>query len=240
MADQFIRTEMLFGAAALEKLKGARVIVFGLGGVGGYAVEALARSGVGALDVVDNDTISLSNLNRQILATHQTIGMAKTEAAANRIAAINPKCAVRTYNTFFLPENVSAFDFGQYDYVVDAVDTVSAKIGLVLAAQNAGVPIISAMGTGNKLNPAAFKVTDVYKTAVCPLAHIMRKELRKRGVKHLKVVYSDEIPQKPANNPEVKAENPNRRTTPGSTAFVPPVAGLIIAAEVIKDLIDKV
>lgn len=237
MSNQFLRTEMLLGAAALEKLAAARVAVFGLGGVGGYAVEALARSGVGQLDLVDNDVISLTNLNRQILATHKTIGQYKTDAAAERVAAINPDCRVRTYNTFFLPKNVAEFDFTQYDYVVDAVDTVSAKIGLAMAADAAGVPIISAMGTGNKLNPAAFKVADIYKTAVCPLAHVMRKELRKRGIKHLKVVYSEEMPLKPAPNAEVAAESPNRRVTPGSTAFVPPVAGLIMAAEVVRDLI---
>ncbi|MBQ9271033.1 MAG: tRNA threonylcarbamoyladenosine dehydratase [Alphaproteobacteria bacterium] len=234
--NQFIRTEMLFGVEAIAKLARSRVAVFGLGGVGGYVVEALARSGIGALDLVDNDTVSLSNLNRQILATHKTIGMAKTKVAAERVAEINPACIVRIYDTFFLPENASEFDFGQYDYVVDAIDTVSGKIGLVLAAQNAGVPIISAMGTGNKQNPAMFKVADIYKTAVCPLAHVMRKELRRRGVKHLKVVYSEEMPLKPADNSEVEVENTKRRATPGSTAFVPPVAGMIMAAEVVHDL----
>ena len=237
MSNQFSRTEMLVGAAALEKLARARVAVFGLGGVGGYAVEALARSGVGGLDLVDNDVIALSNLNRQILATHRTIGQNKTDAAAARVAEIYPACKVRTFNTFFLPENAAEFDFTQYDYVVDAVDTVSAKISLVMAAEAAGVPIISAMGTGNKLRPELLKVTDIYKTAVCPLAHVMRKELRKRGIKHLKVVYSEETPLKPAPNAEVAAESPNRRATPGSTAFVPAVAGLIIAAEVVRDLI---
>lgn len=238
MLTQFSRTEILLGAEALEKLAKSRVAIFGLGGVGGYAVEALARSGIGQLDLIDNDIISLSNLNRQILATHKTIGKQKTDAAASRVAEINPECRVRTYNTFFLPENSAEFDFAQYDYVVDAIDTVSGKIGLVMAAQKAGVPIISAMGTGNKFNPAAFKVADIFKTAVCPLAHVMRKELRKRGISHLKVVYSEEMPIKPDMSSDVVEESPNRRAIPGSTAFVPPVAGLIMAGEVVKDLIN--
>lgn len=237
MINQFSRTELLLGSNAIKKLQNARVAVFGLGGVGGYVVEALARSGIGKLDLVDNDVVSLSNLNRQILATHKTVGKYKTEVAAARVAEINPSCVVRTYNKFFLPENSAEFDFTQYDYVVDAIDTVSGKIGLVVAAEQANVPIISAMGTGNKLDPSAFKIADIYKTSVCPLAHVMRKELRRRGIKRLKVVYSEEAPLKPLENAEVATETPVRRATPGSTAFVPPVAGFIMAGEVVRDLI---
>lgn len=237
MINQFSRTELLLGSNAIKKLQNARVAVFGLGGVGGYVVEALARSGIGKLDLVDNDVVSLSNLNRQILATHKTVGKYKTEVAAARVAEINPNCVVRTYNKFFLPENSAEFDFTQYDYVLDAIDTVSGKIGLVVAAEQANVPIISAMGTGNKLDPSAFKIADIYKTSVCPLAHVMRKELRRRGIKRLKVVYSEEAPLKPPENAEVATETPVRRATPGSTAFVPPVAGFIMAGEVVRDLI---
>ena len=238
MITQFARTELLIGAAALEKLGHARVAVFGLGGVGGYVVEALARSGVGALDLIDSDRISLTNLNRQILATHQTIGQAKVDVAAARVAAINPNCHITKYQTFYLPQNDSEFDFSQYDYVVDAIDTVTGKIGLILAAQSADVPIISAMGTGNKLNPAAFEVADIYQTSVCPLAHVMRKELRRRGIKHLKVVYSKEKPFK-QHAPELQVTDSPlpRKSIPASVPFVPPVAGFIIAGEVIKDLI---
>ncbi len=223
----FSRTERIFGADVLKKLSGARVAVFGIGGVGGYVVEALARSGIGALDLIDSDTVDITNLNRQIVATTKTIGQYKVDVAAQRVSDINPDCVVKTYKTFFLPETAGQFDFSQYDYVVDAIDTVTGKIGLILAAQAANVPVISAMGAGNKIDPTAFEVADIYKTSVCPLAHVMRKELKKRGVKHLKVVYSKEKPLTPAGDD---------KRTPGSTAFVPPVAGLIIAGEVVKDL----
>jgi len=236
MLDQFSRTRILFGSEAMEKLARSRVAVFGIGGVGGYTVEALARAGVGALDLIDNDTVALTNLNRQIIATHSTIGQYKTDVAAARIKDINPACKVTVHKTFFLPENKTEFDFAQYDYVVDAIDTVAGKIGLIEAADMTGVPIISAMGAGNKLNPAAFEVADIYKTSVCPLAHVMRKELKKRGIKHLKVVYSKEQPLSPLIDEET--DKTAKRVTPGSTSFVPPVVGLIIAGEVIKDLIN--
>ena len=224
---------MLLGEAAIEKLKKSRVAVFGVGGVGGFAVEGLARSGVGALDLIDSDTVALSNLNRQIIATLETVGRAKVEAAAERIRSINPACQVRTYRLFYLPETAGQFDFSAYDYVVDAIDTVTGKLMIAEAAQEAGVPVISAMGAGNKLDPAAFEVADIYKTSVCPLARVMRRECRIRGIKKLKVVYSKEEPLKSL---ECGAEDPSRRATPGSAAFVPSVAGLIIAGEVIKDL----
>ena len=233
--DQFARTRLLLGEEAMERLSRSRVAVFGLGGVGGYAVEALARSGVGALDLIDHDRVSLSNLNRQILATHASLDRYKAEVAAERVESINPQCVVRIYKTFYLPGESTEFDFSQYDYVVDAIDTVTGKIGLILAAQGVGTPIISAMGAGNKLDPTAFRVADIYKTSVCPLARIMRKELKKRGVKKLKVVYSTEDPIRPqAAAGEAPPEG--RRDIPGSTAFVPAAAGLIIAGEVIKDL----
>lgn len=227
----FARTELIFGKEALEKLARSRVAVFGIGGVGGYVVEALVRSGIGALDLIDNDTVAVSNLNRQIVATTKTIGRYKVDVAAERVNDINPDCIVKTYKTFFLPETAAQFDFSQYDYVVDAIDTVTGKIGLVLAAQTSGVPVISAMGAGNKTDPTAFEVADIYKTSVCPLAHVMRKELRKRGVKKLKVVYSKENPTAPV------ATEGGRKRIPGSTSFVPSVVGLIIAGEVVKDLI---
>ena len=234
MDDIFERTRMLLGREAMEKLARSRVAVFGLGGVGGYAVEALARSGVGALDLVDSDTVAPSNLNRQIIALRDTVGMYKTDAAAARIAAVNPECTVRTYRTFFLPENAGEFDFSAYDYVADAVDTVTAKIGLVLAARKGGVPIISAMGTGNKLDPSLLHISDLYETAVCPLARVMRRELKKRGVERLKVVWSPEEPMEPA----LSAETPpvGRRAVPGSTAFVPAAAGLLMASVIVRDL----
>ena len=237
MQNQFSRTELLLGQEAIAKLEHSRVAVFGLGGVGGYVVEALARSGIGALDLIDNDVIAPSNLNRQILATHTTIGQAKTDVATTRVADINPNCKITTYKTFYLPENAQQFDFRQYDYVVDAIDTVAGKISLVEEAVKANVPIISAMGAGNKLNPTMFEVADIYQTSVCPLAHVMRKELRKRGIKKLKVVYSKEQPLTPVTNHTDIAES-SRRSTPGSVAFVPSVVGLIIAGEVIKDLIN--
>ena len=249
MLNAFSRTELLFGPEAMERLAGARIAVFGLGGVGGYTVEALARSGVGALDLIDDDKVCLTNLNRQILATRSTIGRYKAEVAAERIAEINPKAQVRIFKTFYMPDTADQFDFTQYDYVVDAIDTVTGKIALILQAQAAGVPIISCMGAGNKLDPTAFEVTDIYKTSVCPLAKVMRTELRKRGVKKLKVVYSREKPIKPQETealscrthcvcPPGTARNcSQRRQIPGSNAFVPSVSGLIIAGEVIKDLI---
>lgn len=233
MNNQFARTEMLLGKENMERLKQARVAVFGIGGVGGHVVEALVRSGVGTLDLIDNDTVALSNLNRQIIATHKTIGMPKTQAAKERILDINPGCVVHCYDMFYLPETADAFDFTQYDYVVDAIDTVSGKISLVEQAQAADVPIISSMGAGNKMDPTAFKVADIYKTSVCPLAKVMRYELKKRGIKKLKVVYSEEVAIAPLVNDE---PGEGRRKTPGSNAFVPSVVGLIMAGEVIKDL----
>lgn len=230
--NQFERTELLLGREAVDYLKGARVAVFGVGGVGGYVVEALSRSGVGCLDLIDKDCISITNINRQIIATHKTVGRLKTEVMKERILEINPNAAVNTYPCFFLPETADNFDFSQYSYVVDAVDTVTAKLSLVMEAKKAGVPIISSMGAGNKLNPAGFQVGDIYETKVCPLAKIMRRELRKRGVESLKVVYSAEEPLKPLY--ELKEEG--RRATPGSVAFVPSAAGLIIAGEVVKDM----
>ncbi|MBQ8464513.1 MAG: tRNA threonylcarbamoyladenosine dehydratase [Alphaproteobacteria bacterium] len=238
MLNQFSRSELVFGKSALKKLATSRVAVFGLGGVGSYVAEALARSGIGHLDLIDNDTICLTNLNRQLFATHKTIGQFKVDVAAERIADINPDCNVTTYKTFYLPENKNEFDFTQFDYVVDAIDTVAGKIGLIVEANNAGIPIISAMGAGNKVNPAAFEVADIYKTSVCPLAHVMRKELRKRGIKNLKVVYSKEPPLTPLKPTDDESEKSSKRQTPGSTAFTPPVVGLIIAGEVVKDLIQ--
>lgn len=231
--DQFSRTEILFGDEAMQRLKNARVAVFGIGGVGGYVVEALARSGVGCLDIIDNDTVALSNLNRQIIATHSTIGMYKTDAAKQRIHDINPDCVVTAYNTFFMPENEHEFDFTQYDYVIDAIDTVKGKLALVAKAEKAGVPVISSMGAGNKLHPELFELADIYQTSVCPLARVMRTELRKRGIKKLKVVYSKEPPVRPLKK---TGEETVRRDIPGSTAFVPSAAGLIIAGEVIRNL----
>ncbi|MBO4669160.1 MAG: tRNA threonylcarbamoyladenosine dehydratase [Lachnospiraceae bacterium] len=235
MLNQFSRTELLLGKAAMERLAGCRVAVFGIGGVGGYVCEALARSGVGALDLIDNDTVCLSNINRQIIATQKTVGRYKTEVMKERILDINPDAVVNTCNCFFLPENASDFPFEKYDYVVDAIDTVTAKIELVLQCQKLGVPIMSSMGAGNKLDPTLFRVADIYKTSMDPLAKVMRRELKARGVKKLKVVYSEETPIVPAESEE--APSGSRRSTPGSIAFVPSVAGLIIAGEVIKDLI---
>ena len=237
MTEQFSRTRRMLGDEAMDILAGSRVAVFGAGGVGGYVLEALARSGVGAIDVIDNDRICESNLNRQILATYNTIGRDKTEVAAERIRSINPACRVEAKNCFYLPETEDQFDFSAYDYVVDAVDTVTAKISLVMKCREAGTPIISCMGTGNKMNPAMLQVADIYKTSVDPLARVMRRELKKRGVKKLKVVYSTEEPLKPLPDPE-QAESA-RRSIPASVAFVPSVAGLLIASEVIKDLIGK-
>ena len=292
MEDQFARTEMLLGREGMDRLRGARVAVFGIGGVGGYVCEALARSGVGALDLIDHDRISLTNLNRQIIATWKTLGQYKVEAMRERIEEINPRAQVRTYRTFFLPENAEEFSFAEYDYVVDAVDTVTAKLGIILTAKEAGVPVISSLGAGNKLDGSLFQVADIYETKVCPLAKVMRRELKRRGVERLKVVYSEETPilPKPGETPICKktaaspleepmatpfeggssVENPigidrnpgkeeipeeaaaglsgetaprntgtectYSKSIPGSAAFVPSVAGLILAGEVIRDL----
>ena len=237
MQNQFVRTQMLFGKDAMDRLAAARVAVFGIGGVGGYVVEALARSGVGALDLIDDDQVCLSNLNRQIIATHSTLGKNKVDAAAERIRDINPACKVQTHKTFFLPDCANRFDFSQYDYIVDAIDTVTGKIGLVSAAKAAGVPIICSMGAGNKVDPTRFRVSDIYKTHTDPLAKVMRNKLKALGIKKLKVVWSDELPLKPK---ESAKESPagSRRDVPASNAFVPSVVGLILAGEVIKDLIE--
>ena len=229
----------MLGKAATDRLANSRVAVFGIGGVGGYAVEALVRSGVGAIDLIDDDKVCLTNINRQIYATRKTVGRYKVDVATERIAEINPNVKVTAYKTFYTPETADRFDFASYDYIVDAIDTVTGKIQLVLQAQAAGTPIISSMGAGNKLDPTAFEVADVYDTSVCPLAKVMRKELARRGVKALKVVYSKEQPLTPIENVEAdckQQENTARRQIPGSVAFVPSVVGLIIAGEVIKDL----
>lgn len=237
MAEQFQRTEMLLGPEAMDRLAHARVAVFGIGGVGGYVVEALARSGVGALDLVDKDEVALSNLNRQIIALHSTVGRPKAEVAAERVKDINPDCSVTVWKTFFLPETKVQFDFSQYDYVVDAIDTVAGKLSLIESAKAAGVPVISAMGAGNKLDPTGFQVCDLFETSFDGLARVMRKECRKRGIHALKVVWSDEDPLSP-DTPE-EGNDPGRRSTPGSIAFVPSVVGLILAGEVVKDLVKK-
>lgn len=234
-----VRTEMLLGQEALEKLENAHVAVFGIGGVGGYVAEALARSGVGKFDLIDNDTVALSNINRQIIALHSTVGQYKADVMKERILDINPKAEVTVHKCFFLPENSGEFDFSQYTYIVDAIDTVTAKLELIIQAQKAGVPIISSMGTGNKLDPTKLEVTDIYKTEVCPLARVMRAELKKRGIKKLKVVYSKEQPVKRPKKDEkqINAGNTERiKDVPGSVAFVPSVAGLIIAGQVILDI----
>ena len=242
MLNQFSRTEMLFGKEGMEALARARVAVFGIGGVGGYTVEALVRSGVGAIDIIDNDKVSLTNINRQIYATHKTVGKYKVEVATERIAEINPDCKVVAHKTFYMPETQAEFDFKEYDYIVDAIDTVTGKLTIIENAAKCGVPVISAMGAGNKLDPTAFEVADIYKTTVCPLAKVMRRELKKRGIKKLKVVYSKEEPVKP--DPSVQEScreevDAARRDIPASCAFVPSVAGLIIAGEVIKDLVNN-
>ena len=235
MSEQFLRTEMLLGSAAIEKLQNARVAVFGLGGVGGYAVEALARSGVGSLDLIDSDRVSVSNLNRQILATHSTVGMLKVDAARNRVLDINPDCVVRAYPIFYTPETADSFDFTRYDYIVDAIDTVTGKLALVERAMAVNTPIICCMGTGNKLDASAFQVADISKTTMCPLARVMRKELAKRGIRHLKVVYSQEEALTPTGW-EAEAAALGKRQIPGSVAFVPGAAGLLLAGEVVRDL----
>jgi tRNA A37 threonylcarbamoyladenosine dehydratase len=246
--NQFSRTELLIGQEGMEKLANAKVAVFGIGGVGGYACEALVRSGVGAFDLIDDDKICLTNLNRQIIATRKTVGKYKVDVMKERMLDINPDVQVQTHQCFFLPENAEDFPFDEYDYIIDAVDTVTAKIELVMKAQEKGVPIISSMGAGNKLDASQFRVADIYKTKVCPLAKVMRRELKKRGVKKLKVVYSEEQPLEPIDDmaiscrtncicpPGAQRKCTDRRAIPGSTAFVPSVVGLIIAGEVVKDL----
>lgn len=248
MLNQFSRTQLIYGKENMEKLSNARVAVFGIGGVGGYTVEALARSGVGTLDIIDDDKICLTNLNRQILATRKTVGKYKVDVAAERIHDINPDCVVNCYKTFYMPDTAEQFDFSQYDYVVDAIDTVTGKIMLVEQAKKSNTPVISSMGAGNKVNPAAFEVADIYETSVCPLAKVMRRELKKRGIKKLKVVYSKEKPIRPEEDLEISCRThcicpPGtertctvRRDIPGSNAFVPSVVGLIIAGEVVKDI----
>lgn len=248
MLNQFSRTELLFGKEAMEKLENSRVAVFGIGGVGGYVCEALVRSGVGAFDLIDDDKVCLTNLNRQIIATRKTVGKYKVDVMKERMLEINPNVKVEVHKCFFLPENANDFPFEEYDYIVDAVDTVTAKISLVMKANELGVPIISSMGAGNKLDPSAFRVADIYKTRVCPLAKVMRRELKKRGVKKLKVVYSEEQPTRPIEDMSISCRTncicppgaahkcTERRDIPGSTAFVPSVVGLIIAGEVMKDL----
>ena len=247
MLEQFSRTALLVGVEGMEKLSKARVAVFGIGGVGGYVVEALARSGIGEFDLIDNDVVSLSNLNRQIIATLQSVGRHKVDVMKERILSINPDAVVHVYKCFYLPETAEEFDFSKYDYVVDAVDTVTAKIDMILQAQKCGVPVMSSMGAGNKMDPTKFQVADIYKTSVCPLAKVMRRELKNRGVKKLKVVYSTEEAMKPSENVAKDLDGganglaeqlpAGKRAIPGSIAFVPSVAGLIIASEVIKDLL---
>ncbi len=238
--DAFSRTRLLLGNEAMENLKNAHVAVFGMGGVGGYVVEALARSGVGELTLVDHDTVSITNINRQILATRDTVGMEKADAAKQRVLSIRPEINVNAITKFYGPDTAAEFDFTQYDYVVDAIDTVTGKLALVTAAQAAGTPIISSMGTGNKLDPTRFQIADISKTSVCPLARVMRKECAKRGIKHLKVLFSteDPIPSDPSTLTDEELPE-GRRSLPGSVAFVPSVAGLILAGEVINDLISK-
>ena len=248
MLNQFSRTQLLLGQEGMERLFHARVAVFGIGGVGGYTVEALARSGVGTLDLIDDDRVCLTNLNRQILATRKTVGQYKVDVAAERIHEINPDAVVNTYKTFYAHQTAEQFDFTQYDYVVDAIDTVTGKLELIMQAQQAGTPIISCMGAGNKMDPAAFEMADIYKTSVCPLARVMRRELKRRGVKRLKVVYSKEPPLTPLDDMSISCRThcicppgtarkcTQRRQVPGSNAFVPAAAGLILAGEVVKDL----
>ncbi len=237
MQGQFARTERLVGKDGMERLYRARVAVFGVGGVGGYTVEALARSGIGTLDLIDPDTVSLTNLNRQIFALQSTLGRRKVDAAKERIADINPRAVVNTYPVFYMPATSGQFDFREYDYIVDAIDTVTGKIALAEQAQAAGTPIISSMGAGNKMDPAAFMVADLYETSVCPLAKVMRRELKKRGIKNLKVVYSREVPRKPAVIDLAGGADPQRNIVPASNAFVPAAAGFIMAGEVVKDLL---
>ena len=247
MLTQFSRTELLLGKEAMEKLKNAKVAVFGIGGVGGYVCEALVRSGVGAFDLIDDDKVCLTNINRQIIATRKTVGKYKVDVMTERILEINPDAKVEARKCFYLPENAHEFDFSEYDYVVDAVDTVTAKLEIIMRAKECNVPVISCMGAGNKLDPTQFEVADIYKTSVCPLARVMRRELKKRGVKKLKVVYSKEQPLEPIDDMAISCREhcicppgTARRQVPGSTSFVPPVVGLIIAGEVVKDLVGEI
>ncbi len=249
MLNQFSRTELLIGEEGMEKLKSARVAVFGVGGVGGYAVEALARSGVGALDLIDDDKVCLTNINRQIIATRKTIGRYKVDVAEERVHDINPDCIVRKHQTFYMPDTASQFDFSEYDYIIDAIDTVTGKLELIVQAKASNTPVISSMGAGNKMDPTGFEVADIYETSICPLAKVMRRECKKRGIEKLKVVYSKEVPLKPLEDmsiscktncicpPGAERKCTQRRAIPGSNAFVPSVVGLIIAGEVIKDII---
>ncbi len=240
MDNQFIRTQILIGENALNSLKNAHIAVFGVGGVGGYTVEALVRAGVEHIDIIDNDTVAVSNINRQIIATHSTVGRYKVDVMKERILDINPKANVTVHKCFYLPETQSLFDFTNYDYVVDAVDTVTAKLALITQAKQSGTRIICSMGAGNKMDPTKFKVADIFDTSVCPLARVMRQACKKRGLKDVKVVYSTEQPLQPVNKDILPVQNPSvpRRDTPGSCSFVPSVAGLIIASEVVKDLIS--
>lgn len=251
MLNQFSRTQLLVGKEAIDKFRNARVAVFGIGGVGGYVCEGLVRSGIGAFDLIDDDKVCLTNLNRQIIAIRKTVGKYKADVMKERILEINPDCQVEVHKCFFLPENADEFHFEDYDYVVDAVDTVTAKIEIIMKAQEKGVPVISCMGAGNKLDGSQFKVSDIYKTSMCPLAKVMRRELKKRGVKKLKVVYSEEKPTRPLEDmsiscrihcicpPGAQHKCTERRDIPGSTAFVPSIAGLLIAGEIVKDLAEK-
>ncbi len=251
MLNQFSRTQLLVGQDGIKTLMQSRVAVFGVGGVGGYAVEALVRSGVGTIDLIDDDRVCLTNLNRQLHATHKSVGKYKVDVAKERVYEINPNCTVYTYKTFYTPETASQFDFSKFDYIIDAIDTVTGKLELIAQANAAGTPIISSMGAGNKMNPTAFKVSDIYDTSVCPLAKVMRHECRKRGIKHLKVVYSKEPPIRPLEDMSISCRKhcicppgtarkcTQRRDIPGSVAFVPSVVGLIIAGEVVKDLMGK-
>ena len=251
MLDRFSRTRLVYGAEAMERLAASRVAVFGIGGVGGYVVEALARSGIGALDLIDDDKVCLTNINRQIIATGKTVGKYKVDVAEERVHDINPGCEVRTYKTFFLPETQDQFDFHDYDYVVDAIDTVTGKLAIIEKAKEAKVPVISSMGAGNKVNASMFEVADIYKTSICPLAKVMRRECRKRGIESLKVVYSKEKPIRPYEDMSISCRQhcicppgtarkcTERRDIPGSTAFVPSVVGLIIAGEIINDITGK-
>lgn len=235
---RFSRSELIFGETALKKLSQTRVAVFGLGGVGGYALEALARAGVGEIDIIDSDTVDVTNINRQLIALTSTVGMKKTEIFRNRIKDINPDCRVNVHDVFYLPERAEEFEFDKFDYVVDAIDTVTAKIDLAVRCTEKGIPIISSMGTGNKLDPTALKVSDIYKTSVCPLARVMRYELKKRGVASLKVVYSEEKPVQPDGEAVKRYMEGTKKNIPASTSFVPPVAGMIIASEVILDILE--
>ncbi len=241
MEEQFIRTQMLLGSEAMNRLRNSRVAIFGIGGVGGYAAEALARSGIGAFDLIDMDMVSISNINRQIIAAMSTVGRYKTEVMRDRILDINPQADVVVHNCFYLPENEQEFNFNQYDYIVDAVDTVTAKISIICKAKKLQIPVISSMGAGNKMDAAAFRAGDISNTSVCPLARVMRRELKKRGIDSLKVVYSKEKPMKPMEEFMEESSDTgmlsNRRSTPGSVSFVPPVAGLLLAGEVVKDII---